>query len=319
MYEGEAEFTELAGMQRKRDGLPGHFQGAGQRHMEASQYLDQRRLPRAVLSDEAMHLARKNVHIYRIESRPTAEFHGQLAHVDEGPALVRDVHYAALRSFLPVTSYIEVSGRVNAARLSRHELVIPAGKPVAGPRPEAGDVVRSRTSSTAGRRRRRARQVPQTPETDRVGIAVRQVVGRRDAGLVDIALVHHAERYRLIDRRHAGQEPKCLVDVGKTDPSGVLGCVHGYDAAGPDVVQGERRAVEADHLHAAGLADGLYSRHGTGTHPVAFGIDVIDRGIGEQCRLDLALQPGVPLRNRNVDDLVGAARAVGAVLPLHRG
>src|SRR5260370_13253203 len=188
MYEGEAEFTELAGMQRKRDGLPGHFQGAGQRHMEASQYLDQRRLPRAVLSDEAMHLTRKNVHIYRIESQPTAEFHGQLSHLDQRPALVRDVHYPALRPFLPGPSYIEVSGRVNAARLSRHELVIPAGKPVAGPRPEAGAIARSRSSSTAGRRRGGGRQGPHNPKTHRRGLARRQAVCRPDAGRGAIAL-----------------------------------------------------------------------------------------------------------------------------------
>src|SRR5712691_3488530 len=93
------------------------------------------------------------------------------------------------------------------------------------PQPEVGDVVRSRTWSTAGGRRRRPRQAPQMPEADRVGVAVTQVVGRRDAGLSDIALVHQAERGRLIDRRHAGHEPKRLVDVGKTDPAGVLGCV----------------------------------------------------------------------------------------------
>src|SRR5215831_4908062 len=81
------------------------------------------------------------------------------------------------------------------------------------PQPEVGDAVRSRTWSTAGGRRRRPWQAPQVPEFDRVGIAVTQVIGRRDAGLGDIALVHRAERCRLIDRRHAGQEPKRLVDV----------------------------------------------------------------------------------------------------------
>src|SRR5215470_17709218 len=95
------------------------------------------------------------------------------------------------------------------------------------PQPEVGGAVCSRTWSTARGRRWRPRQAPQMPEAGRVGGAVTQVVGRRDAGLGDIALVHQAERYRLIDRRHPGQEPKCLVDVGKTDPSGVLGCVHG--------------------------------------------------------------------------------------------
>src|ERR1700751_2858213 len=96
-------------------------------------------------------------------------------------------------------------------------------------------ITRSRTSSTAGRRRRGPRQAPQTPEVDRVSVAVSQIIGRRDAGLGDIALVHHPKRYGLIDRRHAGQEANCLVHVGETDPSGVLRCIHCYDAAGPDI------------------------------------------------------------------------------------
>ena len=89
MHEADAELPEQPGRQRERDRPPGDLELTVVRGVEARQDLDQRQLARAVLAQQAVHLAGADPEIDGVQGLDAAEVLGEPASGQRGRPLGR--------------------------------------------------------------------------------------------------------------------------------------------------------------------------------------------------------------------------------------
>ena len=130
-----------------------------------------------------------------------------------------------------------------------------------------------------------------------------------------IALVEDVEgNLGVLDRRKTADQPHLGVDDGVTDPVQVLADIH-LDLPLLHQAEDERGAVERVDPDAILRARDRHGRHDELGHAVVDYDDVVDAGVGQQGGLDVRLDPGRPVDDRNVDLL---PPTLGTLLELRR-